>query len=209
VVALLAADSDDPHAVRGQAFDGLDLNPTRSWSLDYVTIKPDRREVPTSFHHHHRRLQLYEVSPAAAVRLPIQVEIGQHDAAARRIGFHAAEQMGPASARWTAERAEIALPKVMGRAALLVLRLAAPRPAALPAPVVEVTIGQRVVGTTPPLGPEFRSVAFPLDAEMAAALSSGRTLVSLRAPTFVPRTYGLGTDGRTLGVALDWVRLEP
>ena len=141
--------------------------------------------------------------------MPVTAEIGAADLPARLDGFYDAEQMGEASARWTRDRADVQLPRIQAPArGTLVLRVAAPRPASMPRPLIRVSLDGVDIGTTPALGGGFELVEMPLPEWSLTRLAAGPSVLSVSVPTFVPAEHGMGDDTRQLGAVVDWVRVD-
>ncbi len=187
---------------------GLDLTATRTVSLQTRQLASTTGRMPSAFIERTSPVQFYRARPRTPQLGPVTVEIGAADLAGRVVGFHDAEQMGEASARWTHEVARIQLPRVQGATGGLVLRLAAPRPASVAPARVRLSLDGVAFSTTPPLGPGFSLIDVPLPGWALARLGAGPSELTLASPTFVPAEHGMGADGRQLGAVVDWVRVE-
>jgi hypothetical protein len=118
--------------------------------------------------------------------------------------------MGAAFARWTAAEARIHVPRLAPlRSGALLLRLAASRPPGRPAPRTRVVINSHTVGETGPLDAGFTVHELPLPSWALEALAAGGAVLTLATPPFTPADDGASQDFRLLGVAVDWVRVEP
>jgi tetratricopeptide (TPR) repeat protein len=121
-------------------------------------------------------------------------------------GFHAPEEAGR---RWTTAVAQVRLTAPVD-ADRLELRLASGRPETVPAPWLEVRVAGQSLGHFR-VAAGWRDYTLLLPATLPAAATDGTStvVIELRSPTFTPRRYDpAGTDGRTLGVMVDQIRLE-
>jgi hypothetical protein len=211
-VLLLVTPVAEPHDdwLRADDVAAFSVRPAGSSRLTYREMEPTTDRLPSRVREVTTMVELYEISPVAPEALPLLLDLGESDFAWRRDGFYDAEQMGPATARWTGTLASIAVPRVETAAGTLVLRmrLAGPRPPGVAPPVVQVDLDGRPVGTTPALSAAFQIYELPLDAVEANALLSGPTRLTLRVPGFVPADTAGGSDHRQLGAAVDWIRVE-
>jgi hypothetical protein len=201
-----------PHAVDGslerQDFTGFDVMPIGTESVHWTRIAPSRTTFPSETRAMEVTVDLYKVAPRRAHALPVTIDIGPRDFGSRLDGFYDAEDVRGVGARWTAETADIELPRIGGAArARLILRIAAPRPTGEPPAATTVSIDGRVVGLAANLSPDFRDVALALDPAAVRRIEAGPTKLTLRTPPFVPADTA-GTDTRRLGVMVDWLRLE-
>ena len=188
----------------------FDLVPVFSAPLQWTELQRTANAVPSGVETIVAPLEFYTLRPWTPVQVPLTIEIGEGDFAARGPGFHGAERMGEASARWTTADAAVHLPPVESIAPLrLVLRLAAPRPQHIPGPTAVLTLGGETIFTTAPLDPGFTEITVDLDASSTARMTAGPTVLGIRTTPFVPRETGAGDDGRELGTVVDWIRLEP
>lgn len=187
---------------------GLELTASRTASLRTRQLAAAADRMPSTFVERASAIQFYRARPRTPQVGPVTVEIGAADLAGRIVGFHEAEQMGEASARWTHEVARMQLPRVQGATGVLVLRLAAPRPASVAPARVQLSLDGVEFSTTPPLGPGFSLIEVPLPGWALARLGAGSSELTLASPTFVPAEHGMGADGRQLGAVVDWVRVE-
>ena len=196
--ALTAADLAD-----------LVLSAPRTETLVLSAPEPATDRLPRAMTSREVALELYAAAPRGAPSVPVDVEIGAGDMAAALDGFHAAEQMGPASARWTTARARLllpALPPLTG--AVLTLRAAAPRPAGRPAPLVRLQVDGIDAGVVEVTEPGFAEIAVAVPPAAVAAMAGAASILTLDVPTFVPSDHGMGDDTRALGIVVDWVRVD-
>jgi hypothetical protein len=139
----------------------------------------------------------------------VTIDVGTTDFPAGGIGFHGVEHLWQTAARWTTGVASVFVPAVQpARQVRVVLRLAAPQPPDVPAPVVTVTLGDILIGATEPVPPPFTEFSLDLPEEAVVRLSDGPSELRLRTTPFVPRDHGSGDDTRELGVVVDWLRFE-
>ena len=193
----------------GRDLAGLTLSAPRVETLQVTQLEPTIDRLPSAIVTRPWTIEFYIAHPRDPATIPVTVEIGAGDLSARLEGFHDAEQMGEASARWTREQAQIQLPlvRLSGRGAL-VLRLAAPRAAGMAAPRVRVSLDGVEVGSTPELAAGFQLVELPLPDWSLTRLASGASVLTLSVATFVPAEHGMGPDTRPLGAVVDWVRVD-
>lgn len=209
VFAALGRGPGDPTALTAIDFAGVALGPPRVETLAFVDVEPAADRLPGAMAERAYTIDIYPLSARPPGGVPFTVEIGEADAGARVDGFHLAERMGDASARWAQASARVQLPAfAQPGPTTLVLRLAAPRPPAIAPPVVRLDLDGCDAGVTPPLAAGFTVVEVPVAAACAARLVGAPSVLTLRADTFVPAEHGMGDDTRALGVAVDWVRLE-
>jgi hypothetical protein len=112
--------------------------------------------------------------------------------------------------RWTGAQSFVVIPGIGPSARELRIEMShGGRPPTAPVPVVEVAIGDRVLGTATPDG-EIRSYAFALPADLiaAAAVQADPIRVRLRVPTWNPQALIGGNDARDLGVLLTRVEVR-
>ena len=185
------------------------LSPPRVETLQMTQLEPTLDRLPSAIVARAATIEFYIAHPRDPAMVPVTVEIGAGDLSARLDGFHDAEQMGEASARWTREHALIQLPlvRLAGHGAL-VLRLAAPRAAGMAAPQVRVSLDGVEVGTTAELAAGFQLVELPLPDRSLTRLAAGPSVLTLSVATFVPAEHGMGGDTRPLGAIVDWVRVD-
>jgi hypothetical protein len=193
----------------GRDLVGFTLSPARVETLQMTQLEATTNRLPSALVTRTPRIELYIARPREAAAWPALIEIGATDLSARLDGFHEAEQMGEASARWTRGQAQVQLPRLppVGHA-MLVLRLAAPRAAATPSPVMHVALDGVAIGITPALGPGFQLVEMRLPDWSLTRLAAGPCILTLSVPTFVPALHGMGDDARELGAVLDWVGVD-
>jgi len=134
-----------------------------------------------------------------------RVDIGLHDEAFLGEGWYQADtQPDGTTARWSRAAAEVLLP--LDHAAPLVVQLRV-KPFSYPgaSPTLAVRINGRSFGPFP-LGPDWQRVDFQTD---ASAWTAGVNRVQLVWPgAAVPAAVGMGSDGRELGGAVDYVRIQ-
>lgn len=154
-------------------------------------------------------LELYVAAPRRAPMVPAMVEIGHGDFASAFGGFHAPEQMGAVSGRWSTGEARVLLPPMPSvTQAAVTLRVAAPRPDSLPQPRIRVMIDGTSAGETGPVDRGFSELQVDLPPAALVAASGRPAVLTLRTPTFVPSAHGMGADDRQLGIVVDWVRVD-
>lgn len=207
-VVALGRTGDAAQALTARDMVGLDLAPPRVETLHLTQIEGTSSRMPSALTTRTDTIDLYAATARRPGTPPLTLEIGEADLGARIDGFHDAERMGDASARWTRDLARIQLPALAtGEHAAIALHVAAPRPADMAAPVARIDIDGCDVGATPPLTSGFSVVEVPLPPSCAARLASGATVLTIQSPVFVPAEHGFGADTRQLGVVVDWVRV--
>lgn len=210
MVVAVGQGAADALGLAAQDLVGLELSPARVESVAISVPEAASDHVPRHAVTVERRIVFHTARPMAPRVAPATFEIGERDLTFRGSGFYGVEQMGSAYARWTAAAATMYLPRLAPLASgRLLLRLAAPRPVGIAPPSVSLRLGGRVLGSVGPLGPGFAEFAVPLESWALDALARGGAMLSLSAPTFSPADDGVSGDRRQLGVAVDWVRLEP
>jgi tetratricopeptide (TPR) repeat protein len=152
---------------------------------------------------------------------PAMLDVGSgHDLGHVR-GFHFAQTADGTDWRWTTDTAylRLAVPAPPepdaaqccpqpDAAALLVLRLAASRPPAVPLPELRIAVNGQPVETLR-VENAWQEYTLPLPAA-ALGEESAPLVVALRSDTFRPRTYNRASDdGRVLGVMVESVRIVP
>ena len=202
-----------PHRLWRNDLGALDVDLAGVERLQYTKAAPVLSGFPRPLPVLSTRVELYRTALASerpGVALPAGIDVGDVDFQWLLDGFYGPESMSSARARWTSGRARVLLPRVApsGSPITLLLRLAAYRPAGLTAPAVRVSIDGVPAGSIDRPGPAFATYQITLDGGLAARLRSGRRVLTIDVDTFVPRVFGVGTDARALGVALDWIRLE-
>lgn len=128
-------------------------------------------------------------------------DVGRDDDYLYLRDFHEPEQVGSIDFRWTGARARIVLPTVPGNSSWRgTIRLSGHRPPDEAPPIVDVLLDGRLVG-------RFQTVRAYADYTFTyrrEALPPDDLEIVLRTTTFAPPG-----DGRALGVAVDWLTLEP
>ncbi len=109
-------------------------------------------------------------------------------------GFYPAEMLADSTARWSTAHARLRLPA--GKAAMLRLRLANPRPIDAPAATLQICVAEAQCVQVDGLGAEWRVVHVPL------AASTNERQIEILAQPWQPES-----DQRQLGIVLDWVEL--
>jgi hypothetical protein len=210
VILAVGRDSRQAGALAAEHLAALRLEAAGSLAFNHLELESTRDRFPSTLRTLTPIVEFFTVEIAQPAELPVVVEIGDHDLGSRLDGFYGREALGGAASRWTREVAGISLPRIARApaAAALVLRLAAPRPEGVAAVTVRVELDGELIGITPALGYEFLTVELPLTAPAIARLAAGRSTLRLIAPTFVPAERAGNDDTRTLGVVVDWVRLE-
>ena len=209
LLIAVAPDADDARGLAAADLVALDLSPPRVETVRVTSFEAAVDRLPQSATAADRRIAFYRARARAPVATPATFEVGENDITRRGHGFYDVELMGSAYARWTNGAASLHLPQLAPIAgARLLLRLAGPRPGSLEAPTVSVALAGRHLGAVGPLTPGFEVYVVALPDWTFAAMTSGATVLSLRSPTFSPSDSG-ANDTRQLGVAVDWVRVEP
>lgn len=198
-----------PRALGAEHLAGMKLTPAGTATLQHVELESTSDRLPTEFATLTSTIDFYRATLRRPATLPVRLEIGDRDLALTRDGFYPAEVMGTVRARWTGAVARVGLPQIAAVSrAVLVLQLAAPRPAEVPRPTVTLEIDGAPIGVTAPVPPEFVTSEVSLDRATIARLARAPAVLTLRTATFVPREHGLNEDGRQLGAVLDWIRIE-
>ena len=209
-ITLAVSPNPAPGGLTRADFPGFDVEHAFRAPLRWTELQRTANGVPRGVETIVAPLEFYALRPWTAGQAPLTIEIGEGDFGARGPGFHGAERMGEASARWTNADAAIHLPPLESTSPLrLVLRLAGPRPQQLAGPVAVITLGGETIFRSAPLAAGFTEINVDLDASSTARLTSGPTVLGIRTTPFVPRETGAGDDGRELGVVVDWIRIEP
>ena len=142
---------------------------------------------------------------------PVALTIGDRDDL-QVLRFFGKEKLGGKGVpfRWTGAQSFVVIPGIGPAARELRIEMShGGRPPTAPVPVVEVAIGDRVLGTATP-DAEIRSYAFALPADLiaAAAVQADPIRVRLRVPTWNPQALIGGNDARDLGVLLTRVEVR-
>lgn len=155
---------------------------------------------------------LFGVSMAYQFDTRHAIDVGEYYDRVYLSGFHEreppAEVMLPPGGeryRWSEAQAEIVFPGVGARDRLLSLRLHGWRPEGLPGPEVQVFLNGRLLGRFV-AGLTWQEYRFSVPAE---AVGAGTLRVGLEVAAFVPAEVGLGSDPRSLGLAVSQVELLP
>ena len=85
------------------------LSPPRVETLQMTQMETTLDRLPSAMVARAIDHRVLHRAPARSRLMPVTVEIGAGDLSARLDGFHDAEQMGEASARWTREQADVQL----------------------------------------------------------------------------------------------------
>jgi len=214
VVALGGYTVDLPRRFWRSDFEGLHVAPAGVGPLVITTLARSADAFPAVVRTSNLEVELYEVGstrPPAAATPPVVVDLGARDFAYAVGGFHPPEWMVTTFARWTSGQGRIFIPRVMpppGGAMAIVVRLAAYRPPNVSTPKVHLTLDGLDVGDITGAAPTFTEYRFPVGPSVLARLTDGDSILVMRSDTFVPSQTGASADGRVLGVAVDWVRLE-
>jgi hypothetical protein len=215
VFAVTDADTSGADALRRSDLQAFDMRPVGAQVLQLLILEETRVEFPRKVVEENRRVEIYEIfSPLDRVdraRPPVEIDIGELDFSAILRGFHGSELMPSATARWTEEQAEVALPAIDIDArspAALVVRMAASRPSGFPAPRSTFSIATQTVGRVPGVAPGFSEYRFALSDDALEQLRAGTSALKVVSDSFVPKAVGAGEDQRRLGVAIDWIRIE-
>lgn len=126
------------------------------------------------------------------------------------VRFHAKEQAGGRTFRWSQERSFVIVDRINASDRTLALWMNdGGRPPAAPPADVTVQIGDRTLGSIHVSG-GFKEydLAIPPDVAMAAAATGEPVRVALRTPTWNPLRILGTTDDRDLGVMLDRVAIR-
>lgn len=202
-----------PHAMPGgllrSDLGAFDVVPIAGTVLRSMQLERVLSAVPTRMRTVEAPIEFYEVREAQPLPLPLTMDVGAADFRWRDSGFHALEQIGDASVRWTDGIGRVLVPRVEATdRARLMVRLAAPRPPGRPSPTISIHLGDQLLASVPDVPPEFTTIAIDLTKEAMQRLTSGPSFLELQSSFFVPRAEGLGDDPRQLGVLVDWFRIE-
>ncbi len=210
VILALGRDAVHADALTREHVATLRLAAAGTIALDHLAIEPTDDRLPRVLRAAAPVVELYRMAQEGPVTVPFEVDIGDHDFGWRIAGFHGREQMGTSAARWTHGRADIAVPQVApaGNGLALALRVAAPRPTGLAPVTLRVELDGDLVSVAPALGPEFGTYRVPLADWAVLRLTSAPSRLTLSVSAFVPADHGGSRDTRTLGVAVDWIRIE-
>jgi alpha-1,2-mannosyltransferase len=144
---------------------------------------------------------------AYQIKQPVAIRIGAPSDHHYLTGFYYAEQVGQATFRWTARRAEITLPG-MGGGAPVRLRLALHgwRPESIASPAVTLTVNSQLVTVFAP-GAALAAHEFTIPAEVTRA--STDLVIGLQSSNvFIPRDTIGGQDDRKLGLLVASVEAQ-
>ncbi|MBA3470434.1 MAG: hypothetical protein H0T53_12415, partial [Herpetosiphonaceae bacterium] len=114
--------------------------------------------------------------------------------------LYPAEELLGAQVRWTDGAGVLRL--AGGRASILRLRLADPRPASAPPAATRVCIAADQC-TEVQLAAEWRIIQIPLPAR------ADEWRITLRSTPWQPAAAGAADDQRRLGVLVDWAQVSP
>jgi hypothetical protein len=155
---------------------------------------------------------LYRLRASTGIaRGPIDLTIGTRDDL-HTVRFHSKEGRPGTSLvyRWTRRLSYVVLLGIAPDARTLTIWMSnGNRPATAPAPVVEVTIDDQLLGRAT-VGSVLQPYEFALPADLvaAAAVSPDPKRVALRVPTWNPAAAGDGPDERDLGVIVTRVQVQ-
>jgi hypothetical protein len=160
------------------------------------------------------QLDIYRVVPADTVpkqsaSLPLKLDMGPGEYSYLRGGFYGwATMPDGVTYRWTSGAATVAVPRPNEGGLRLSVRAAGGRlPEIKPATMTLLVAGLPVAEGVVPNGFGFENLSFFIPADR---LPSGTDTVEieLRSDTWVPRAVGYNDDPRSLGIAVDWIRVE-
>lgn len=195
---------------------GTDLLSSR-WSVEPLAsdrfqvpeYESARNAYPRAPKHKEFEYSLYVFGAPATPSGANELDIGINDDL-NVIRFHGKEVTDGRTFRWSQNRSFIIVNRLAAASRTLTLWMNdGGRPAAAPPAEVTVLIQDRVLGTVR-VTPGFNEYAVPIPADAAAAAAAtGEPLrITLRTPTWNPRTL-LGTsDDRDLGVMVDRVAVR-
>jgi hypothetical protein len=181
--------------------------------VDHATLQTRRAEAvpgrwPSRAVAETTALTVYRLTHA--VPLPWRGDVGAGDLGLVGSGWLAPERLLDRPARWATGLARLEVPQLRcgaGRVIELRIRLASLRPDGLVQPHVALRAGDQLIQTVVPDTSGFREYAATLPQAVAQDACLGPSSWTLTSETFVPsRNAGLA-DGRTLGVAVDWIEL--
>ncbi len=193
---------------------GFDVGPVDTLPFQYTFLETSRTAFPNRIQLQSDRLELCRVAPpnsTAPIPLPAVVDIGDRDFPYLLDGFHGSESILGSVARWTAGTAAVWLPPIAipsGASARLTLRAFAYRPPHVPPPVIELLVDDIPIGRITNPSADFGAYPLALNSAASDKLRSRSTVLTIRCTPFSPRQMGLSADGRVLGIAVDFVRID-
>ncbi len=205
---------DRPDSLWRSDFAAFALHEESVVPLHYEVLLPVRGAFPREHRVDQLSVALYRIDARGTesrAALPLMVDIGGDDFSFLIQGFHAAESSESVSVRWTTGDSRLALPRLASPPAgslALVFRFSAFRPPNRPPPAVRIAIDGLPVGVINDTTSDQREHRLLLPTAIADRMMSGPTMLSITSDTFVPRDTSSSTDGRKLGILLDWVRIE-
>ncbi len=203
-----------PHRLWRRDFAKFHIEQEATLPLRYTVLPSVMKLFPREFRAVEIDVALYRVSARDrehGVPLPFVLDVGGDDFSALVDGFHAAEQMQSAMARWTDGDSRIGLPRLSSTPAgtmTLVLRLSADRAPGRVAAPVHIAVDGMPVGSITNVSIKLQEYRLTLPAEVQARLLAAPTIMSITSDAFTPKALGLNDDDRRLGLVLDWVRIE-
>lgn len=212
-VAAAALNEATPRGLQRSDFADFDIVPLTTVPLHYTVLAPVRFVFPRRYRTDSVSVTVYKVTARdreTTVPLPLVVDVGGDDFRSLVEGFHGPEQLQASTARWTNGNARLAVPRLARSTGTmtLVLRASAHRPAGHPAAVVEVAVDDIIAGTVTGMTSDLREFRLPLPSAVQRRLLEGPTTLWIRSDSFVPKDAGMNTDGRRLGIVIDWIRIE-
>jgi len=213
--AALAAQVQDWWSIGKRVFwvvgDTASPAPPSTWpvwmgahTFDVPVLEQSYAHFPTTVLRWRAALEVYELVPAPRDPALWPTDLGADDFALVRAGFYGKETAPDGTTfRWTSERATFSKPPVGAGNWRFQIHLAAGRPPGVLQPNVRLYCGTTLV-TSFVASDTFRTYTVTLP-----DICASTTELNLLTDSWVPEEYGIGSDKRLLGVAVDWVRFEP
>lgn len=211
VLVVVSPDSAGHGSLAAPDFAPMMLRPAGAASLTFDVPESSGSHMPGRVDSVRHRIDVYEIvqPPAGGEPPPLRIDVGAQDFGWIASGFHGAELMQGATARWTDGDARIVVPPLAvpdGATLVLSGRLAPGPIGSASPPEVEVDVAGEPAARFPLASAGFAEYHVPLESAAAARLRGG-AILSLKTPVFVPADQGTSTDRRRLGMAVDWIEL--
>jgi hypothetical protein len=110
--------------------------------------------------------------------------------------------------RWTGPEAKVIIPWFGDdREVVLTLRMSGGRPEKIPPAEAVISVDEWAVGNVS-LSNAFEDYEFRISARSVETDIPGRAILEISSSTWSPRAAGISSDGRDLGVQIDWIRVR-